>query len=420
MGTFNNNHVATGNSSKKYLDANNNQNVDAQNLGTTFGAIFGGPIGAAVGSLGGAGINYLMNSSLQDKQFENQKELQDRAFKMNEQAVQRQAQNQVIGMQNAGLNPAAVNGAGAPSIQAGAAAGGTSQLANIFTGVAELIAAAKAPTEIEKMVAETGKTKAETGLTEAQTTKTETEIPSIIANTEKIKQETNKLFEDTINAKNANAVWESTNNFYKSYAPTMFDEYKTKLEKAGVWESLSPRTKDTIEGLIDGSIEMDMGSIIALSQLISSQKQISDTDKAMLQNALEGTILSKQLNDKNVIDALTKIPENELKSMQENWKSQRSTRLTQAEQRKLIKEQATGKNIENLQKELDDFNYLVSKGRYKEAALQLLRNTGRTAQKAVPAVAGAVAGGIIGGPAGAVAGGAVGTAQGLTGNDYGL
>lgn len=415
----------------KYLDANNNNSTSmdpaVSDFATIAGGIAGGPVGAAVGNIAGGLFNQYLNSGLQEQQFNNQKELQQRAAHLNQAAQRQQASNQVIGLQQAGLSPAIANGAGAPSLQAGAAAGATSQLSNIFTGITELISALKAPTEIEKMVAETGKTKAETGLAEASTEKTQTEIPSIIANTAKIQQETNKLFEDTINAKNANTVWESTNNFYKTYTPTMFDEYKIKLEKSGVWESMSPKTRDTIEALANGEIELDIGGMIGLSQQIATQKNISDTDKAMLQNGLEGLLITRQMNNPNVMKALEELPANELKSMQENWKSQRSqrslnksTEKTQAEQRKLIKEQASGKNIENLQKELNDFNYLVSKGRYKEAAMQLLRNTGKTIQKAIPAATGAIVGGMTGGPAGAVGGAAIGTAQGLTGNDYGL
>ena len=100
-------------------------------LGSLAGEL-GAGFAAPLGNLAGNAANAYYNSALQNQQFENQMRLQDRAYYYNQNAVQQQARLQALGMQQAGLSPSGVAGTGAPSLQAGAAAGATSTMSNIF------------------------------------------------------------------------------------------------------------------------------------------------------------------------------------------------------------------------------------------------------------------------------------------------
>ena len=254
-----------------------------------------------IGNMLGAKINHYANMDLQQRQFDEQERLQQRAFQMNEQAVRNQAINMKLGMENAGLNPTGVNGAGAPAIQAGAAAGSTSALANIFTGVAEMIQAAKAPTEIEKMVAETGKTGAEEAKTKAETSAIPISIENMAAST-------SKLNEETRNIHNMNDILEARNDFIKDVGGSVFDGYRDTLKRSGQWEKMSTRTRNTINDLADGHIMLDIGSLEALDSIIDSQSNLSKRDSEVLHSMLDSIITNKQLNSEEIKNAMASMP----------------------------------------------------------------------------------------------------------------
>lgn len=314
------------NANNAYLDTkdSNKTSMDYSDAGETaggvFGSIFGGPLGGAIGSMAGnligQGVNYAANKSLQENQLSNQMELQNNAYMLNQQATQNQAQNEVIGMQKAGLNPAGVNGQGAPSLQAGAAAGANSTMGNIFGGLAEMIAAIKAPTEIEKM-------QAEKALTESQSEKIGSEIGKINAETEKIgaeteqivnyqnplmKEQVNKLIQDTQNIKNLNDVFKAHQDFVKDTGPGIFDSYRANLKSTGQYEKLPARTRATIDSLADGEIDLGIGELQGLKDIIDTQTNLSQRDRESLENILGSIILLDQLNDPDVQKSMAKMP----------------------------------------------------------------------------------------------------------------
>lgn len=260
---------------------------------------------SALGNVGGTALSTLANGILQHQQLKNQEQLQDRAQRFNQQAVQDQAQLQTIGMQNAGLNPASVQGSGAPSLQAGAAAGGSTSMANIFSGIAEIISAVKAPTEIDKMVAETKLTGAETGKTEKET---ESLIPAQVANLE---ASTNKAIEDTRSARNMNDVFDTQQAFLKDFSGSIWTGYKDMLLRSGQWDKLPDRTKETLDLLSSGAIDMDIGAIEGIRKLIDTQADLTRRDKEGFQNLLELSVISNQMDNKKVMKALEEFPENQ-------------------------------------------------------------------------------------------------------------
>lgn len=331
---------AYSNANNAYLDTkdSNKTSMDYSDAGETaggvFGSIFGGPLGGAIGSMAGnligQGVNYAANKSLQENQMENQMELQSRAYNLNQQAAQNQAQNEVIGMQKAGLNPAGVNGQGAPSLQAGAAAGANSTMGNIFGGLAEMIAAIKAPTEIEKMQAEKALTEGQTEKTAAETDLTREQRYNLMLDSDLIKPEqarelferANKHIQDAQNAlaqaDNTNAVTDiinSQNDFIKKYSSSIYSSYMDNLKSTKQWDKLPPRTRETIEKLASGEIEMGTGELQGLKEIVNSQTGLLERDRDALNAMLDTIVTRKQIDTRNVINALKDLPVNQRKLM---------------------------------------------------------------------------------------------------------
>lgn len=361
MGTFNNNNYAGNNSSKKYLDANNDQSTNYDDLGSTFGAIFGGPLGAVAGNLAGQGINYLTSNKMAEDQFERQKELQKRANDINMQNAGRMAQIQVTGMQNAGMNPAGTQFTSAPTQQQGAAPMPTvPHLGNIFQGVAELIAAAKAPTEIEKMIADTSLTKAKTSESEAQTGKIGAETENITYDyttmkpeqVKKMEKDIEKLNEDIQNTRNVNEIYQTKSDFIRTHAPSIFTGWRDQLKSTNNWNKLPEKTRQTIDSLANGDIEMDVGSIEGLNQIIKTQTDLSEADKNVMQNLVNTSVALKQLKNNKILDKIAKMPDAQYNKLYKEMK--------------LLDERTTNQQIKNWSDIVNDKNFMVTKELYDE------------------------------------------------------
>lgn len=341
------------------------------------------------GNLFGGILNYEMNKSFQERQFREQEKMQERAFQMNEQAVRNQAENMKLGLENAGLNPAIANGQGAPSVAAGTAASGSSQLSQIFSGLAELIAETKAPTEIEKTIAETGligkqeqKTEAETGLIGKQGQKTEAETQEIFKNITKIKADAEKAIAETKNITNINTMFESEQKFLKEHSAGIFSGYIGQLKATDVWKNLPNKTKDTLESIAEGEMEIDTGAMNALTKIIDTQGNLSERDKQILQNTKQMIVDYKQITDKKVMEALKNMPikdqeklTQEVKKIKEEVKNLRQTRRNLKQERivltkqgAMLESQARKTTTEREIEELNDMQYLIDKGRYEDAA----------------------------------------------------
>lgn len=261
----------------------------------------------AFGNMAGGAFNTYMNGMLQERQFQEQEKLQRNAYKYNQMAVKEQAANQVYGMQNAGLNPAGVTGAGAPSIQAGAAAGSGTTIGNIFTGIAEIIAAAKAPSEIQRNQAEAIERSVET-----------TKTPIQIA---KMAEEMGLFAEQARSIKNENEFMEAHNRFLKEQAPKVFENYIAQMRASGVWNNLPQDTRETYEKLAMGASgieEYGMGLIRGINDVLRTHKGLSDADKAVLDNTKQMIIDFKQITDNKTMEAFASMP----KWQQELMKSQ--------------------------------------------------------------------------------------------------
>lgn len=422
-------------------------------MAESFQDIFGqtpGQVGlGAAGTFAGGALNYFFNSKLQENQFKEQERLQDRAFQYNNQAALMQAQNQAHGLMNAGLSPAQATGAGAPSLQAGAAAGANSQLASIFQGVAEIVAAAKAPSEVENTQADTGLKKADTGLKEAETGEVQQRVKFVNpAMVDKIRQETDKLFQETRNAENVNDAWEAKDNFVKAHAPAMFEQMRAKLQKDGTWNTISEKTRETIDALADGTTEVGLGGLEGLQDLVKSQLDLSDADARTAANAFNLVILDKQLKSPEVMEAIASLPKTQQDEMKAHIKKmnqeilgimqdiqESAQRIDESKQRveesksqvelnKANKELAEANrdlskantaltNFQREVEELDSPHWLWKHGRKGDAVQSIFKKAAQHAGEMQKAAAGGIAAGAGAGVAGGLVGGkAVGKAVG--------
>lgn len=306
----------------------------------------------AAGNIAGSAYNQHLNLEMMNQQMKNEKELQQNAYNLNQQAQSKQASIMVHGMENAGLNPAMANGAGAPSLQAGAAAGGNTTLANIFTGVADLINAAKAPTEIEKATAERE-------LAEAEAGKSREETKTIQPTIENIKQQTSKLAEDTKSAKNMNDVFKAKQEFIRDVGAGIFDGYRANLQAAGQWEQLPYKTKDTIDALAEGYIDLDIGSLEALDHIIDTQGKLSERDAKALHNMLDSIITMRQIGNDKVMKSYEMLPRNQQVLMLAQTKEY-------MEMAKQAKTQADLNKLEKWLKEHTSDEFLIEHGMKEE------------------------------------------------------
>lgn len=347
------------------------------NLAAGLSAGFG-----AGGNLLGNYINYRFNRKLQENQMENQIELQNRAFQHNQIAVQQQARLQALGKQQAGLSAADVSGQGAPSLQAGAAAGASSSMSNVFSGIADLIAAIKAPTEIEKAVAETELTRAG--------------VPKVGAETEEIQHR--------------NADWTSYNDFVREHGPAMFAKEKEALmnsivdEETGksLWDLLDEDTQNTYDNIISGDIPITKGSMQAILDDVELQAKLPEAEYRKISSMAHAGILIEKLQDKEAVRALLDEEKNEVKKLKQDIKESKSrstanyanarnanaeanrkelTMPTKKQAQQLVAadvkmlQTEVAEKIQNMdQKALQDFQYLWDKGRYADALGRLSIN----------------------------------------------
>lgn len=346
---------------------------------SSFQSIFGqtpGQLGVgAAGTFAGGALNYFFNSQLQERQFKEQEKLQKRAVEMNEQSVARQAPNQVLGMQNAGLNPASVNGAGAPSVQAGAAAGSTSQLANIFSGVAEIVAAAKAPSEVTKNISEAGKADAEADKANQESVESATRTVTLIpAQVEKLKADAVKVAEDARTSRNFNDAWEGEDKMLRQQTKTVFSSVREQMQNSKRWNKLPQDVRIALDNLAEGNISVGKGEYEAIMKELKLRGEFSDADLKLMDNALKYYVSYKQLHDKDVRKALVDLPKNQQEELMANIKHLQALRaeiyqgkipLDKA-QAALAGMQTKLVEVERKIKELNDPLYLADEGRERE------------------------------------------------------
>lgn len=358
---------------------------------SVFSSIFGSALGSAAGNAAGAGIGYLINEAAAENQLKRQKELVHFANSLNEQNVSNQAALEVQGLKNAGLNPAMADGSGAPQVSGGqASANSVPTLGNIFDGIAQIITAAKAPSEISRTESETSRTQAETSRTQADTSrvKSETSLNAQKLNLvtpqlmKKTGAEIDSLVQSIRGAKNANDTFEAADKFLRYHSAVIFESALNKLQKDGLFDALSEDTQNTLVALANGQIQLGQGEIDALRKSIDAQVALSDADKALVHNAFDNAVVAKQFADKKVFESIYKAPQavrdytyKQMKKLEKDMEHINQLINTEKAQAALDYANKAMIEFERESKELNDVKWLIKHGRYDDADVRTWEQT---------------------------------------------
>lgn len=236
-----------------------------------------------------------------NEQFEREQQLMRMQNRMNQHNALMAYSNQVQGAKLAGLSPAMLNGA-TPQVAAPVSKGTAQMAENVeFDQTLGMLDAQKRNVE-----AQTEKTKAETAKIEGVDTenvKSDTALKTAQkihtdADVSRVKQEAERI-------KNINTVWNDENDAMSTFGQAMAQ----KWTESKWFNSLAPDTKATIRSMADGEIVLTIGGVNALERAIFAQKNLSDADRALVKNAFDNIITDSMLQDKKVMEALTKMPE---------------------------------------------------------------------------------------------------------------
>lgn len=267
-----------------------------------------------LGLAGSMATTYMNNRMAQENasiSYNRQKELMDIQNKMNMNNAMNMPGVQVFGLKQAGFNPAMVQGAGtqaAPTVSQGNAdmpqtfpfnaqdALMFAQMENIKANTKKTEAEAEiVPTEGERLAAQTVLYGKQAELTEEQK--------------EQVKQEAQRI-------KNINEQYADQNKGLTMYGRILAE----KWQGTEWYNHLSQDTRDTIDSLAAGDVNLTVGLMDALERQIEAQGKISDIDHNMVRNAFDNAIIESQFNDKEVMYALQKEP----------WYRKENLRLTNA------------------------------------------------------------------------------------------
>lgn len=255
-------------------------------------------------------VNNVLASHAADESYAKQKALMDKQNEMNRANVYGQTQLQSQGARMAGFNPAMFMNGGtqaAPTVSQGNA-----DMQQTFPlDVSDMLALA----QLDKTQAETENVKADTNVKKEQ-------APNVSADTDlKVAQ---RLYQDASTEVqkqkaqeigNINEQYADRNNMVKTTGPAMMDKWRASLQEKGLWDKLLPKTRETIDSIADGELDLSVGGLAALSDVIKSQTDMSDADRKFVENGLRSAVVYGQLSNQEVIDAMSKQPfyESELK-----------------------------------------------------------------------------------------------------------
>ena len=240
-----------------------------------------------------AGVNNLLSEAHASKAHARQLELMEKQNAMNKANALSAYSTQVQGMRMAGLNPASLEGAGNPNVSAPVSQGSASQAENVQMDPASMLLKAQA----DNLNADTAKKRAEVGNVYQDTDLKFAQKLFTNENTDKVNKEAQ-------NIQNINDTYADTNRALSEYGRGMAEKWQ-----ASPWYSkLSPATRDTIDAIASGETPLTVGGIRALQDVISSQKELSDADRALVRNAFDNAVTESMFNEKSVMSAITRAP----------------------------------------------------------------------------------------------------------------
>lgn len=244
-----------------------------------------------IGTIVEAGVNQLLSQYNASQDFKRQKALMDKQFGMQNALQKSSAINQVEGLRMAGLNPALAGSN--PSSAQSVSLGSSSQAQTFPISAADMLLDAQREN------------------IEAQTAKIRSEIPNVDEDTslkvaERLfkNQGRKKLAEETQNLRNVNAAYAEQNRRLAEHGKAIAQKWRN----SEWFQGLAPDTQAAINGIADGEIPLSVGAMSALQDVIKMQKDMSDADRALVNNAFLNAVASAQFQDKDVMSALSKMP----------------------------------------------------------------------------------------------------------------
>lgn len=261
---------------------------------------------ALAGLAAGIGVQMLNNyysDRAAETSYHRQRAMMKKQNDMNRQNLFDNAQIQAQGARMAGFNPAMFM------------SGGIQPAPTVSQGNADM--AQRFPMDVDSMlsVAQLLKTEADIENVKADTNVKKNQAPNVEADTNlKISQ---KLYQDASTEvqkkkaqeiSNINQQYADRNNMVKTAGPAMMDKWRASLQEKGLWDKILPKTRETIDSIADGELELSVGGLAALSDIIKSQTDMSDADRKFVENGLRSAVIYGQLSNKEVIDAMSKQP----------------------------------------------------------------------------------------------------------------
>lgn len=255
-------------------------------------------------------VNNVLASHAADESYAKQKALMNKQDEMNRANVYGNTMLQAQGARMAGFNPAMFMN------------GGTQAAPTVSQGNADM--AQSFPLDVSDILAlsQINKTKEEIENIKADTNIKKNQAPNVLADTNlKISQ---KLYQDASTEvqnqkaqeiRNINEQYADRNNMVKTAGPAMMDKWRSSLQEKGLWDKVLPKTRETIDSIANGELDLSVGGLAALSDIIKTQTDMSDADRKFVENGLRSAVVYGQLSDSSVLNAMSKQPfyESELK-----------------------------------------------------------------------------------------------------------
>lgn len=255
-------------------------------------------------------INNALASHAADESYSRQNALMNKQNEMNRANVYGNTMLQAQGARMAGFNPAMFM------------QGGTQAAPTVSQGNADMQQTFPLDVSDFLALAQLEKTKAETENVNADTNVKKNQAPNVAADTDlKVAQ---KLYQDASTEvqkqkaeeiANINEQYADRNNMVKTTGPAMMDKWRASLQEKGLWDKVLPKTRETIDAIANGELDLSVGGLVALADIIKTQTDMSDADRKFVENGLRSAVVYGQLSNQEVIDAMSKQPfyESELK-----------------------------------------------------------------------------------------------------------
>lgn len=263
----------------------------------------GAMMGSLAASVGEGIVNNMFAKDNAQWSYNRQKKMMQAQNAMNNANIANAPIKQVEGLRMAGFNPAMVNGAG------------TAAAANVSQGNVDMPQTIPFDFDFNQAYL----LEAQKQNIQAQTEKLEAETANLPKTGENIEADTNlkvaqklytdmnkdKVEEEVTHMRNENDAFAAENESLKAMGEVMANKWKT----SDWYKKLGPDTKATIDAIADGTLPLTVGAVRALDKVIKAQKDLSDADRSLVDNAFANAITEGMFKDPKVMEALTKMPE---------------------------------------------------------------------------------------------------------------